>query len=167
MELQVRISLETAEIIEELKERYELEQKMRFTKSSVLMKAVNDTRSLWEKTAWQDVNIQLKKRAVAPNSVRPKFDVSVDVDNDLKYLKNYLPNYLGTRSVTIGVVIKYVLRLALSNIQMNDNESRTVSEMINQVKDKYLEIATTNESKDLLSKALDEIEYNFKNNSFS
>jgi len=48
MELQVRISLETAEIIEELKERYELEQKMRFTKSSVLMKSVNDTRSFWE-----------------------------------------------------------------------------------------------------------------------
>jgi len=50
---------------------------------------------------------------------------------------------------------------------MNDNESRTVSEMINQVKDKYLEIATTDESKDLLNKALDEIEDNFENNSFS
>lgn len=166
IELQVRISVETAEIIEELKARYEADQQIRFTKSDVLMKAVNDNKSSWEDTKWENIEIELSKRSIAPSATRPKFDISPDVDNYLKKLKAYLPNYLGTRSVTIGVAIKYAVKLALFNFQKNDDKVFTYSEMISQIKEKYLAVATSTAEKSILNEALAEVEFNLNHNHF-
>lgn len=166
IEFQVRISVETAEIIEELKARYEAEQQIKFTKSDVLMKAVNDNESSWEETKWENIEIQVPKKAITPSATRPKFDISPNVDNQLKRLKAYLPSYLGTRSVTLGVAIKYAVKLALFNLQMNDNKVCTYSKMVNQVKEKYFAIATSTAEKNILNDALTEIEFNLEHNHF-
>lgn len=146
MEYQVRISYETAEILENLKDLYETKEGIHFSKSDVLMKAVTDNKLLWDNVSWKDIIVKRTKKNITSSSLRPKFDISKDVSKDIEHLKLSLPKSLGSRSVTYGVIIKYILKLALSELQRN--EPKTVREMIERFEKEYLNKANTNEEKE-------------------
>ncbi|KRL04909.1 hypothetical protein [Liquorilactobacillus hordei] len=146
MEYQVRISYETAEILENLKDIYETKEGIHFSKSDVLMKAISDNRALWNDVSWKDIIVKRNKKNIVSSSLRPKFDVSKDTSNDIEYLKKILPKCLDSRSVTYGVVIKYILKIALFELQKK--EPKTIREMIEFFEEKHLSKANTDEEKE-------------------
>lgn len=117
MELQVRLSYETAQLLEQLKEEYEDSMGIKLTKSDVLMKSVADTVSMWENTDWENLEITRRDYDITKSSLRPKFQISNETNENIEKLRKILSTYLGLqRYVTLGVAIKYVLNLSLYNL---------------------------------------------------
>lgn len=67
MELQVRIAYETAEMLELLKEHYQKQNGINFTKGEVLSKAILDTYIDWKKIDWSktlSLPIKIEKNTI-------------------------------------------------------------------------------------------------------
>lgn len=121
MEIQVRIAYETAEMLEQLKEYYEKTNDINFTKSEVLSRAVIDTYSLWKDTDWNNINVEVKDFDLLNGSLRPKFQISLDIEEKINELKKIITNYLELEKIiTVGATFKYILKLALSQIQKEE-----------------------------------------------
>ncbi|MFT8562728.1 hypothetical protein [Liquorilactobacillus nagelii] len=114
MSYQVRLSYETVEFLEELKKMYEEIEHKPIVKGEVLNRAYYD--SQWVES-WQDIYIRkIKlngKYDIKENSLRPRLQITVDVEQGIKKLKLEIAEQLGLRSVTIGVVIRLILKAAL------------------------------------------------------
>lgn len=141
MDLQVRISIETAEMFEELKNYYQKTMGMNFSKSDVLIKAVSDAIDKWESIDWKLVNekeINIKKHDISKGSLRPKLQVTSAIEEKLYEFKKTLPGELNLRSVTLGVCIKHILKSALLDIQTQENKGINIKDIIEKNKVKYL-----------------------------
>ncbi|MCH4201204.1 MAG: hypothetical protein LKF87_10745 [Clostridium tyrobutyricum] len=139
MELQVRISVETAEMFEELKSHYQKTMDINFSKSDVLIKAVSNASNIWEQIDWEYVNkepIKIEKYDISKGSLRPKLQLTFDIEEKLNDLKAILPQKLKLRSVTFGVCIKHILKFALLELQHDKNIK--IEYIIEKNKSKYL-----------------------------
>lgn len=140
MDIQIRISIETAEMFEELKNYYQKIMGISFSKSDVLIQAFTATINNWEQIDWKLVNekkINMNKYDISQSALRPKLQITFDVEEKLLELKEILPKKLKLRSVTLGVCIKHVLKFALLDIQKN-NLDIEIGDIIEKTKNKYL-----------------------------
>lgn len=124
MSYQVRLSYETVEFLEELKGVYEKLEHKPISKGEVLNRAYYD--SEWVED-WQDIYIKRIKLSakydIKENSLRPRLQITNDVEQGIRELKIKIAEQLGLRSVTIGVVIRLILKAALlKNSLHGENE---------------------------------------------
>ncbi|MGR6899399.1 hypothetical protein [Rummeliibacillus sp. BSL5] len=136
---QSRIAIDTAELLEELKRLYEEESGVTITKGNVIMKAYED--SLWVKEEeWTEIHgrkIKLPNHyEISPNSLKLRIQISKEVEQGIKDLKDLLPSILKVRSVTIGVCIRLILKAAyIKNVELGDLKSKELGTMINRYKE--------------------------------
>lgn len=118
MEYQVRISYETAEMLNQLKEYYEKNKEINFTKGDVVAQAIFDTKKFWSKVDWNSLEVDVKHYKMLTGAVRPRIRVATDVDTQIRELREIISSYLGmSRFISVGVAFKYLFRLALNKIQ--------------------------------------------------
>ena len=140
MELQVRISIETAEMFEELKKHYQKTMGINFSKSDVLIKAFSSVTDSWADIDWQSVNekkVNVSQYNISEGSLRPKLQITFDIEKKLNDFKEMLPKKLNLRSVTLGVCIKHILKFALLEIQQQ-NETNSIEDIIEKNRNRYL-----------------------------
>ena len=159
MELQVRIAYETAEMLELLKEYYQEQNDINFTKGEVLSKAILDTYEMWKETDWNKI-LRLpitidKDYEISPGALRPKFQISSNIEPRITELKKIIQQSVGTKYVTIGAAIKFILRLAIYEHQ-NKNGVSTESVVFNTL-DKFMQSEMSNETKEALKKFVNEV----------
>ncbi len=156
MELQIRIAYQTAEMFEQLKEYYQETIGINFTKGDVLTKAINDTYDLWEEVKWENINICVKSYDLPQGALRPKLQISFEIEEKLIQLKKILTNYLElNKIITIGAAVKYVLRIAINQIQSDDKPS--VDRIIFDTMKKYLKQDYSEETKKAINDYVDEV----------
>ncbi|MBZ0313479.1 hypothetical protein K7185_13470 [Clostridium butyricum] len=140
MELQVRISVEVAEMFEELKEYYKKTMGINFSKSDVLIKAVSSVTGDWTDIDWQSINekkVNVNRYNISEGSLRPKLQITFDIEKKLNDFKDILPQKLNLRSVTLGVCIKHILKFALLEIQ-EQNKTNLIEDIIKKNENRYL-----------------------------
>lgn len=166
---QVRISIETAELIEELKNMYEDRTGISMTKGNVLMLAFNDSEWVndWKEIFDSKIKL-LNNYEIKEGALRPKLQVSNEVELGIQMLKKELPKVLGVRSVTIGVCIRLILKAAfIKNIEdekccNNENKGQridiqTLKNIIKKYKEK-IELDYDKEFSNTVIKLLNDIE---------
>lgn len=111
------------------------------TKGNVLMHAFYD--SEWVDN-WEEINNQkvyLKNDFdIKPSALRPKLQISNEVEKGIKELKNDLPQKLGVRSVTIGVCIRLILKAAYIKNNKNIKPEKVQFEPKNNSRDKNVQV---------------------------
>ncbi|WP_242225794.1 hypothetical protein [Bacillus cereus group sp. BfR-BA-01358] len=136
MSYQVRISLETAELLEELKLMYENNEKSSITKGEVLVRSYYDSK--WVED-WQKIHekkIKLKNDyEIKPNALRPRLEITNEVEEGIKNLKLKIAEALGLRSVTVGVVIKLILKASF----IKNTDSVSNADIVQSIFQKYKE----------------------------
>ena len=150
MEIQTKISIETAEMFEELKSYYTETMGMNLSKSDVLFKAISDAKDTWKEIDWQYVNekkINIKKYEIATGSLRPKLQVTFETEEKLNELKHILPQILNVRNVTLGVCIKFILKFALLNRELQNGKETTIKHIIEDKQKKYFTELNSEETK--------------------
>jgi hypothetical protein len=159
MELQVRIAYETAEMLELLKEYYQEQNEINFTKGEVLSKAILDTYDLWKETDWNKIlglPITINKDyEISPGALRPKFQISNNIQHKIIELKQIIQQSVGAKYVTIGAAIKFVLRLAIYEHQ-NKNDVSTESVIFDTL-GKFMQSEMSHETKEVLRKFVNEV----------
>lgn len=137
MGYQVRLSYETAILLEELKRIYENAEKSPITKGEVLIRSYYD--SQWVKD-WQKVyeeKIKVKNNyEIKENALRPRLQITKEVEQGIKDLKLEIANVLGLRSVTVGVVIRLILKASFIK-NNNENIEFDQWDVINDIFSKY------------------------------
>lgn len=139
MSYQVRISYETAILIEELKSIYENLEKSPITKGEVLIRSYYDAQ--WVKN-WQEIYAAKIKVSnnyeIKENALRPRLQITEEVEQGIKDLKIKIANELSLRSVTVGVVIRLILKASLikniSEIEAEPNDLSLISHIFNNYK---------------------------------
>ncbi|KGX84135.1 hypothetical protein [Pontibacillus litoralis] len=126
---QARISITTARLMEQVKRIYENKKGVSITRADVLMSAYED--SLWVKNWSDDVintkeRIRIEKVDINPSAQKLKLNISQEVIEGIKRLKEEIPLQINSRSVTYGVVIEYILRAAYIK-----NTSRIIEGAVN------------------------------------
>lgn len=150
MELQVRISYGTAEMLELLKASYEKSSGVKFTKGEVLSKAILDTYDVWQETEWHKIlNVQInfdEEYKITPGAQRPKFQIANSIEPKIEELKGIIKKSVDAKYVTSGAAIKFVLKLAAYQIQ-NKNSISTESIIFKVLSEfKQKEISTETEA---------------------
>lgn len=160
---QARIAIDSAELLEELKNIYEEQSGVTVTKGNVVMKAYED--SLWV-TNWRellDEPIKLKNQyEISPNSLKLRIQISEEVESGIKNLKNSLKEEFKTRNVTIGVCLKLIFKAAYKK----NTEHRFIQTINNdKVFEKYKEKASylfDNKILDEVISLLNELQHELK-----
>lgn len=134
MSYQVRISLETAELLEELKLIYEKNEKSSVTKGEVLVRSYYDSKWVedWQKVHEKKVRLK-NDYDIKPNALRPRLEITNEVEEGIKNLKLKMADVLGLRNVTVGVVIRLILKASF--IKNTDSVSNV--EIVQSIFQKY------------------------------
>ena len=156
LELQIRIAFETAEMLEQLKDYYQETLGINFTKGDVITKAINDTYDLWKEAKWDNLDVNIKNYDLPQGALRPKLQISFEIEEKLIQLKRILTNYLELNKViTIGATIKYLLRLTINQIQKPDQPS--VDIILFDIMNKYLMKDYSEETKKAINNYVDDV----------
>lgn len=149
---QARIAIDTAELLEDLKRLYEEKLGVTVTKGMVVMKAYED--SEWV-TDWKIVNkkiIKLENRyEIKPNHLKLRIQISEEVEEGIKNLKNTLPKDLGVRSVTIGVCLRLILKAAYIKNTEKEEYTDTLNNLFNKYKKKANDLFNEENSNQVIS----------------
>ncbi|XOQ36233.1 MAG: AbiTii domain-containing protein [Lactococcus sp.] len=140
---QARISIETAMLLEMMRDSYEVKIGGNVTKGDCLIRAFEDSR--WTEshdydTIWKTIHstpmpsIPKYEYPLKPSAQMLKIQITDDVKDAIQKLKEQLPTIIGTRSVTIGVCIREILKAAYikENNFYNEfeNKKNTISAVI-------------------------------------
>lgn len=140
--LETKISLETAAMIEDLRNHYEKTMDMNISKSDVFIKAVNNLLDREDAIDWEYINnkkIKVGKYDMTSTSLRPKLNITLEIKEKLNEFKELLPKELKIRNVTMGVCMKLILKLALLDIQSDQNKKNNdISDIVKNNKLKYM-----------------------------
>ena len=139
-EFQVRGSSETIFYFEELKRIYANNPQNELTRSQILSRAFEETKSI---TNWTPVIED--KETISLNfleyqsgyGTNVKVQISEEVEKGIRELKILLPNFTTTRSVTIGVAVKLMLKGAIilnKTGKVNSNKNISTIEAIEELK---------------------------------
>lgn len=162
MEIQVRIALKTAQMFEQLKLCYQKELDLTLTKGEILSKAILNTSDLWDEADWSNLDVNITELDVTKGALRPKLQVSYDIEEKLNELRNILTNYFDlNKPMTIGAVIKYALELELHRIQYS--QKVTVTKVLNEVLTQFLDKEDSENNK-LLNRFTNKILLELENN---
>lgn len=111
----VRISLETTELLMEMTKFYEEKTQMTVTKGNVLMLAFEDAQwvpaNQWDKIRDYS-SVTTDAYDIKPSFQKLKIQISYQVEKGLNDLKEDLTKRFKVRNVTMGVIISYVLKAA-------------------------------------------------------
>ncbi|MCT0023430.1 hypothetical protein ACLHLP_00600 [Weissella confusa] len=158
MSYQLRISYETAILIEELKRIYEDIEKSPVTKGEVLIRSYYDSKWVkdWQKVYEQKIKVK-NTYEIKENALRPRLQLTTEVEQGIKDLKIEIAKTLGLRSVTLGVVVRQILKASFIK---NTNESTSVAQekIITQIFDKYKGEITSLEEKETVLQILNDLE---------
>ncbi|MDF7665169.1 hypothetical protein [Bifidobacterium sp. ESL0745] len=163
MELQVRLADDTAKMLKMLKEKYEKENGIKFSKGEVLSKAINDTYGSWSKTDWKTIaqaKVPLPQKNPTQSEKRPKFQVSNTVKSKIDELEEGIRKNVDASYVTTGAAIKFVLKLAILQAQKDNDVS--VGSIIDNTLANTLKKTTDRETKKALEKFADEVKTRLK-----
>lgn len=156
MELQVRVAYETAEMLEQLKEYYERKSDVKYSKGEVLSRAILDTYDLWDEIEWTNLKVEVEERQVSPGALRPKFQVSVDIEDKIRELKKIITAYLElNKLITLGATFKYVFKLALYQIQ--SLETPSVEKILFQTMNDFSDSEYSKETINAINNFVDEV----------
>lgn len=140
--LETKISLETAAMIEDLRNYYEKNMDMNLSKSDVFIKAFNNLLDREDSIDWEYINnkkIKVGKYDLTPTSLRPKLNITSEIKEKLNEFKELIPKELKIRNVTMGVCIKLILKSELLEIQSDkDKKIDAISDIIKNNKVKYM-----------------------------
>lgn len=142
---QARISRETAQYFQILKDIYEKEYQDSFTQSSVISRAVEDVSALsqWEKIV-NDNTIKIQpKKEITDKDLRIRVQLSPQIQESIQNYKFYLPQFVGTRSITLGVTLNYIFKgaiLARSNPDLIDNLSKNIDNILDKYEIRILDL---------------------------
>lgn len=168
MEVQVRIAYETAEMLELLKEYYQEQNKINFSKGEILSKAILDTYDMWKETDWNKIlglPITIDKDyEISSGALRPKFQISKNIEPMITELKQIIQQNVGAKYVTIGAAIKFVLRLAIYELQKKNDVS--TESVIFDTLDKFMQNDMSTETKEMLEKFVNEVMTKLEVNDF-
>ncbi|EGO5974031.1 hypothetical protein IGL16_002306 [Enterococcus sp. AZ117] len=115
-EFQVRVASEVIYYFEELKKVYGTNIDTEITRSQILTRAFEETKSISNWTPIiEDVNtIPLTNlEYISGSGTNIKAQISDDTEKGIRNLKYLFPSFTNTRSVTLGVTVKYMLKGAL------------------------------------------------------
>ncbi|MFD1548320.1 hypothetical protein [Levilactobacillus fuyuanensis] len=147
---QARISRETAQIFQTLKDTYEQADGKSLTQTMVISKAVDDVSVLnqWDKVI-NDNSVKGKELAkITDKDLRIRVQLSPQTQEKIQNYKYFFPQLVGTRSVTLGVALKFIFKGAIlmrDDSTLVDFQSRDISSIIDSCKSKLAElIAPTN-----------------------
>lgn len=134
MDIQVRISLETANLFEEIKAIYQEATGINYTKSDVLMKAIKDHNTEWETVDWTALNVakfDLREYDIPQGALRPKLVISHETAAMLTKFQEDVTKVFYVRKLGIGVCMKLILKFAFSHYQFERTpEPRAVIEKL-------------------------------------
>lgn len=156
MEIQVRIAIETAQMLELLKQNYQAENEINYTKGEVLSKAINDTYDNWDHIDWNrtlklmPLKTNLDEYEINAGSLRPKFIIANSIATKLDELREKIKLKVGARSVTIGAAIKFIFIEAIYAQQHATTVS--VTTVITETLDAYLANDPSTTTKAILEK---------------
>lgn len=140
--LETKISLETAAMIEDLRNYYEKNMDMSLSKSDVFIKAFNNLLDREDSIDWEYINnkkIKVGKYDLTSTSLRPKLNITSEIKEKLNEFKELIPKELKIRNVTMGVCIKLILKSELLEIQSDqDKKINAISDIIKNNKLKYM-----------------------------
>lgn len=142
---QARISRETAQYFQILKDIYEQEYQDSFTQSSVISRAVEDVSALsqWEKIV-NDNTIKIQpKKEITDKDLRIRVQLSPQIQESIQNYKFYLPQFVGTRSITLGVTLNYIFKGAIlvrSNPDLIDNLSKNIDNILDKYEIRLLDL---------------------------
>lgn len=124
MSYQVRLSYETAILLEELKHIYENMEKSPVTKGDVLIRSYYDSQWVedWQKVYEEKIKVK-KNYEIKENALRPRLQITKEVEQGIKELKLEIAKVLGLRSVTVGVVIRLILKASFIKNKKENVES--------------------------------------------
>lgn len=161
MSYQVRVSLETAMLLEELKSIYEEQEKTPVSKGDVLIRSFYDSKWVtnWDEILSEEIKIK-KDYNIKTNALRPRFEITDEVEQGIKKMKCEIAKALKLRSITIGVTIKLILKASyIKNLNSVKNDA------IHSAFQKYKSMinADTNFSKEHFITLLNGLEEEIKN----
>ena len=113
-EFQVRVASEVIYYFEELKKVYGTNIDTEITRSQILTRAFEETKSISNWTPIiEDVNtIPLTNlEYISGSGTNIKAQISDDTEKGIRNLKYLFPSFTNTRSVTLGVTVKYILKV--------------------------------------------------------
>lgn len=119
MTINVRLSIETASMLEELKRILEKQNGTFFSKGDTLAYAILNIGNSFEDIDWNEITyekLDIKEYNINSGALRPKIELTNEAEGMLQNFKILLADSLGLRNVTMGVCIKYVLKYALLQI---------------------------------------------------
>ena len=162
-QFQVRISVEAAYYIRELKKIYEKSEEIKITKATILTRAFQNSKvvSNWKKVI-QDNSIPLKNiYPVEEKELKLNVALSDDVDKGIKQYKEIFPSVTNTQSVTLGVCVKFLLKAELmTQLDLNlSNSEKDFDKQFDTLESQLKEITAP-----INHKILTDILWNFKNN---
>lgn len=135
---QARISRETAQIFQVLKDIYEQEYEEKMTQATIISKALDDVSVLsqWDKVV-KDNSIRIKSsKEITEKDLRIRVQLSPQIQETIQNYKYYLPQFVGTRSITLGVTLNYIFKGAIL-IRKDSTLIDTVSKGVDSILDKY------------------------------
>ena len=105
---------------------------------------------------WTNLKVEIEEREVAPGALRPKFQVSVDIEDKIRELKKIITAYLElNKLITLGATFKYVFKLALYQIQSSDTPS--VEKILFQTMKEFSDSEYSKETINAINDFVDEI----------
>ena len=109
-------------MLEMLKEYYQEQDGINFTKAAVLTKANLNTCDDWKNIDWSktlSLPIKITKQYNFNSGLlRPKFQLEDGLDSKIDELRTIIKQSVDAKSVTIGAEIKFVLLQELYEIQL-------------------------------------------------
>lgn len=135
---QVRISKETAQIFQTLKDIYEQADGKSLTQAMIISNAVDDVSALkqWDKVV-NDNSIRGKSlKEITEKDLRIRVRLSPQIQETIQNYKYYLPQFVGTRSITLGVALKFIFKGAIL-VQKDSNLIDPASKDIDGIMDSY------------------------------
>lgn len=130
MDIQTRVSIETVEMLEYLRDWLSNLEGIKVTNGQILTRAINDTYDQWNKISWSTVSnlpVKLPKRGdnfTVSSSPRPLFQVNQNIHN--RYYDEFLPllkeKLQVAHYVKSSAAIRLLLRYEIYLLQANDNE---------------------------------------------
>lgn len=157
MEIQVRIGAVGAELLDDLKHRYQAADGVKYTKGRVIERAINETIADWDIANWRQLDqVRPLKQSynLANGAGRPKLQLSDSGYAQLTELQSRLGDYLGASWATIGSTVNHLVRLALTH---HRKENVTVAQVVDSQLRAFTAQNFTEDSKLVLEKFVSEL----------
>lgn len=163
MQLQPKLTYETAQMLEQLKTYYRQRDGDKYSKSAVLTLAITETYDLWSTTDWRNIPVAVDNINLNSGALRPKLEVTAEINAKLEQAERLMTTYFEAKFVRNSAVIKYILRLALNQIQ---NPTNSINQTLTNLLTQFNAENYSDETKTVLKEYVDQALQQLNNNGF-